>query len=69
MPVPKTSREVQRILRRNGYVLVRTRGSHEQWTNPEGVRVTVAGGGKGGQTVPAGTLKSIRRATGIQELR
>lgn len=65
----KSYREVRRILSAHGFVIVRTKGSHEQWANAEGVTVTVAGGGKGGQTVPTGTLRSIRRATGIEELR
>ena len=65
----KSYREVRRILAAHGYVVVRRRGSHEQWQDASGVTVTVASGGKGGQTVPVGILRSIRRATGIEELR
>ncbi len=35
----------------------------------DGRRVAVPGGGKANRNVPAGTLASIRRATGLEELR
>ncbi|MGH2951557.1 MAG: type II toxin-antitoxin system HicA family toxin [Solirubrobacterales bacterium] len=47
---------------------LRQRGSHEVWGKPgETVRIVVAG--KGGDTVPVGTLSSIRRASGLDHLR
>ncbi|MGI8438743.1 MAG: type II toxin-antitoxin system HicA family toxin [Thermoleophilaceae bacterium] len=43
-------------------------GSHETWQSPDGARiVTVAG--KDSDTVPAGTLAAMRRATGLSDLR
>jgi predicted RNA binding protein YcfA (HicA-like mRNA interferase family) len=61
-------REVRSALEAAGWMLVRRRGSHEIWGHPEkSDRIVVAG--KGSATVPAGTLASIRRASGIEELR
>lgn len=64
----KTYREVRKALIHAGWQLVRQRGSHEVWAHPDRAqRLVVAG--KESDTVPAGTLGSIRRASGIQELR
>jgi predicted RNA binding protein YcfA (HicA-like mRNA interferase family) len=63
----KKYREVRAALRQSGWTLARESGSHETWRHPDGRRVTVAG--KDSTTVPAGTLASIRRATGLDELR
>jgi predicted RNA binding protein YcfA (HicA-like mRNA interferase family) len=66
--VPKKYREVRRILRRAGWSIARTTGSHEQWRSFDGTRsVTVSG--KPSDTVPAGTLAAMRRATGLDDLR
>jgi predicted RNA binding protein YcfA (HicA-like mRNA interferase family) len=66
--MPKKYREVRRILREAGWRPVRQSGSHEIWQGPDGTRsVTVAG--KPTDTVPAGTLAAIRRATGLESLR
>ena len=54
-------------LRSAGWSLTRQVGSHETWRDPDGRRVTVAG--KDSKTVPVGTLSSIRRATGLDDLR
>jgi predicted RNA binding protein YcfA (HicA-like mRNA interferase family) len=68
--VPKKYREVRLALRRAGWTLVRSTGSHERWLSPDGAHlVTVAGGGKDSREVPAGTLANIRRETGLKELR
>lgn len=67
--VAKKYREVRAILKSHGWELVRQRGSHQTWRNAEGRQVTVPGAGDGGSEVPVGTLASIRRATGIKELR
>lgn len=68
--VAKKFREVRRILRDAGWRFVRTAGSHEIWEGPDGVTtVTVPGGGKANRDVPVGTLSSIRRVTGLKELR
>jgi predicted RNA binding protein YcfA (HicA-like mRNA interferase family) len=66
--VAKKFREVRRALRAEGWGKVRQAGSHETWESPDGSRaVTVAG--KNSDTVPAGTLAAIRRATGLKDLR
>lgn len=65
----KKYREVKRILAVDGWKLTRTHGSHEVWTHPDGGRVVIPGGGKDNREVRAGTLASIRRATGLDELR
>lgn len=66
--MPLKYAEVRRVLRAAGWVRVRQTGSHETWTSPRtGQSVTVAG--KPSDTVPAGTLASMRRATGLEGLR
>ncbi|MGH2837358.1 MAG: type II toxin-antitoxin system HicA family toxin [Thermoleophilaceae bacterium] len=66
--VPKKYRDVRRALRRAGWLLIRQRGSHEVWGKPgEPRRVVVAG--RDSDIVPAGTLSSIRKASGLEELR
>jgi predicted RNA binding protein YcfA (HicA-like mRNA interferase family) len=69
--VPKKYREVKQILSDAGWELHRqAKGSHEQWISPDRTRrVTIAAGGKGNRQVPRKTLASIRRTTGIEELR
>lgn len=55
-------------LRDAGWEVVRQKGSHEVWARPgESARIVVAG--KESATVPAGTLSSIRRASGLDHLR
>lgn len=44
------------------------RGSHEVWGRP-GARDRIIVAGKGRDTVPVGTLASIRRASGLEHLR
>lgn len=57
-------RDVLKLLRREGWTLVRTRGSHRQFRHPsKNGLVTIAG--KPGDDVPPGTLKSIFRQAGI----
>jgi predicted RNA binding protein YcfA (HicA-like mRNA interferase family) len=64
--VSKKFAEVRKILLADGWTPVRQSGSHQVWR--KGARVvTVAG--KDSDTVPAGTLASIRRATGLEKLR
>lgn len=62
-------RDVRRILRKNGFVHVRTVGSHEYWAHADGRRTSVAGGGKDNRDVPVGTLRAMRQQTGIEDLR
>jgi predicted RNA binding protein YcfA (HicA-like mRNA interferase family) len=66
--VAKKYREVRQALSDAGWTVVRQRGSHEVWAHPDRrERVVVAG--KDSDTVPTGTLGSIRRATGLENLR
>ena len=52
----------------NGWNVVRQTGSHEVWAHPDrDDRIVVAR--KNSDTVPVGTLGSIRRASGLEELR
>jgi predicted RNA binding protein YcfA (HicA-like mRNA interferase family) len=68
--VPKKYREVRSALKRAGWILLRSTGSHERWRRSDGTRlVTVAGGGKDNREVPPGTLANIRKETGLEELR
>lgn len=65
---PKKYREVRAALKEAGCEVLRQHGSHEVWgKSGETVRIVVAG--KAGDTVPVGTLSSIRRASGLEHLR
>jgi predicted RNA binding protein YcfA (HicA-like mRNA interferase family) len=65
----KKYRDVKRALRRAGWSRQRdARGSHEVWVAPDGRKITLATGGKDNREVPAGTLASIGRRTGLKEL-
>ncbi len=64
----KKYRDVRTALTDAGWQVLRQRGSHEVWGKPgEDARIVVAG--KGSDTVPVGTLSSIRRASGLEHLR
>jgi predicted RNA binding protein YcfA (HicA-like mRNA interferase family) len=66
--VPKKYREVRTALLEAGWEVLRQRGSHEVWGKPgESARIVVAGNNS--DTVPVGTLASIRRASGLEQLR
>jgi predicted RNA binding protein YcfA (HicA-like mRNA interferase family) len=66
--MPKKYREVRVALIAAGWTVVRQRGSHEVWAHSgRAGRIVVAG--KDSATVPPGTLGSIRRASGIEDLR
>ena len=59
-------RDVIKKLEEEGWVLVRTKGSHRQFKHPTKPNiVTVAG--KLGVDVPTGTLKNIWRTAQIEE--
>ncbi len=58
-------REVLRMLREDGWVIVRQRGSHRQLAHPRKPgAVTVAG--HPGDDIAPGTLKSILRQAGLE---
>lgn len=60
--------EVRKALREAGWHVVRKRGSHEIWARfGKEDRIVVAG--KDSDSVPVGTLGSIRRASGLEQLR
>ena len=65
----KKYRDVTKALRRAGWTRERSKGSHEVWVHPDGRHVVVPGGGHANREVPVGTLATIRRETGIKELR
>jgi predicted RNA binding protein YcfA (HicA-like mRNA interferase family) len=66
--MPKKYKEVRRALLDARWQVIRKRGSHEIWAHPDrDERLVVAG--KDSDTVPAGTLGSIRRASGLEHLR
>lgn len=66
--MPKKYSQVREALREAGWRAVRQRGSHEVWAHPgRESRVIVAG--RDSDTVPVGTLASIRRASGLESLR
>jgi predicted RNA binding protein YcfA (HicA-like mRNA interferase family) len=66
--VAKKYKEVRQALLDAGWTVVRQRGSHEVWARSgSDVRIVVAG--KDRDSVPVGTLGSIRRASGLEHLR
>ena len=66
--VSKKYKEVRMALLDAGWSVARQRGSHEIWAHPDREdRIVVAG--KDSDTVPIGTLGSIRRASGLEQLR
>jgi predicted RNA binding protein YcfA (HicA-like mRNA interferase family) len=66
--VARKYREVREALKGAGWQVLRQKGSHEVWGRPgEDARIVVAG--KDSDTVPAGTLSSIRRASGLEQFR
>lgn len=56
-------REVKKVLEKNGWVLVRTTGSHFQYKHSSGKMVTVPC--HAGKDISIGTLKSISKYTGL----
>jgi predicted RNA binding protein YcfA (HicA-like mRNA interferase family) len=66
--MPKKYREIRSALEGAGWEVLRQRGSHEVWGKAgEQARIVVAGRDR--DTVPVGTLSSIRRASGLEHLR
>jgi predicted RNA binding protein YcfA (HicA-like mRNA interferase family) len=66
--MPKKYRDVRKALTDAGWHLIRQRGSHEVWARFDW-RIHIFVAGKDSDTVPAGTLGSIRRASGLENLR
>ena len=63
--MPKV-REATRLVERDGWSLVRTRGSHRQYRHPTKPG-TVTIPGKAGDDLPPGTWASIMRQSGLRE--
>lgn len=64
----KKYKDVRKALTEAGWRVVRQAGSHEIWAHAShNTRIVVAG--KDSNTVPVGTLSSIRRASGLEHLR
>jgi predicted RNA binding protein YcfA (HicA-like mRNA interferase family) len=63
--MPAKIRDVLRLLRKDGWYLDRTRGSHRQFKHPakRGI-VTVAG--KASDNLSAGTVNSILKQAGLK---
>jgi predicted RNA binding protein YcfA (HicA-like mRNA interferase family) len=59
-------REIIRMLKDDGWLLIAQRGSHQQWKHPTKLgRVTVAG--KDNDDLAPGTLNSIFKQAGLKE--
>lgn len=66
--MPMKYNDVRRALADAGWRRVRQHGSHEIWVHfRHRIRIIVAGNGS--DTVPVGTLASIRKASGLENLR
>jgi predicted RNA binding protein YcfA (HicA-like mRNA interferase family) len=59
-------RELIRLIESDGWVLVRTKGSHRQFQHPTR-RGTVTIAGNPGVEVPAGTLNSALKQAGLKK--
>jgi len=57
------ARDVTRVLKKNGFVLVGQKGSHQKWRHGNGRQVIVAA--HGSKPIPIGTLKSIIEGSGL----
>ena len=58
-------REVIKIIKKNGWYLVRTRGDHRQFKNPQKPgRVTISG--NLARDMPQGTLNSVMKQAGLK---
>lgn len=56
-------KDVKKILVKNGYVLVRSKGSHMQFSIANGPTVTVPN--HGSKDISSFVLSSLKRATGL----
>lgn len=63
-----TFKEIDVILRKNGYFPGRVKGSHQVYTHESTGKITVLVISRMSDTVPTGTLKNIEKQTGIKIL-
>jgi predicted RNA binding protein YcfA (HicA-like mRNA interferase family) len=61
-------KDVRAALAKAGWHPVRRRGSHEIWAR-FGTQRRIVVAGRDSDTVPAGTLASIRRVSGVEHMR
>jgi len=59
----RNAKEVIKVLRKHGFVLVAQSGSHQKWRHENGRQVIVAM--HGSKPIPIGTLKSIIEGSGL----
>jgi predicted RNA binding protein YcfA (HicA-like mRNA interferase family) len=64
--VPLKIRELIRLLERDGWRLVRTRGSHRQYKHPDKPGTVTIAGHEGDELAP-GTLNSVLKQAGLKE--
>ena len=64
--IPLTAKEVEAVLKRNGFTLARSAGSHFHWVNRES-RKLITVPHHGNVKLQQGTLKSIVRQSGLSE--
>lgn len=61
------ARDVIRVLRREGFLHIAQKGSHQKWRHPDGRQVIVAD--HGSKPIPLGTLQSIIKGSGLDRER
>ena len=59
----RNAKEVVKVLRKHGFVLMAQSGSHQKWRHENGRQVIVAM--HGSKPIPIGTLKSIIEGSGL----
>ena len=59
----RNAKEVVKVLRKHGFLLVAQTGSHQKWRHENGRQVIVAM--HGSKPIPIGTLKSIIEGSGL----
>ena len=60
----RNAKEVVKVLRKHGFVLIAQSGSHQKWRHENGRQVIVAM--HGNKPIPIGTLKSIIEGSGLK---
>jgi predicted RNA binding protein YcfA (HicA-like mRNA interferase family) len=58
-----SAKDVVRVLRQHGFILISQKGSHQKWRHANGRQVIVAI--HGNKPIPIGTLKSIVDGSGL----
>jgi predicted RNA binding protein YcfA (HicA-like mRNA interferase family) len=58
-----TANDVVRVLRKDGFILVSQKSSHQKWRHSNGRQVIAAMHGR--KPIPIGTLKSIIEGSGL----